>query len=292
MRIDRRAFALGGAAALAAACAGYPSESRRARADFRGLQNTLGPGARLGVAALDTGSGRWLVHDETSLYAMASTFKVALAAAILSEAERGALSLDQEIPFSRADLVPYAPVIEANIERGRLPVARLCAAIVEVSDNAAANLLLARVGGPEGLTRFIRRCGDPVTRLDRTEPSLNTNLPGDPRDTTSPFAMVGLLGKVLLGDALAPASRGRLLGWMESATTGRARLRAGFPAGWRVGDKTGNGANGAANDIAFAIPPGRRPILIACYQSGGTADTATRDAVHAAVARAVAAAFL
>ncbi|MEA3030653.1 MAG: beta-lactamase class [Sphingomonadales bacterium] len=290
MAIDRRAFVLGSAAL--AACTGYPSESRRARADFRGLQRSLGPSGRLGVAALDTGSGRWLVHDETSLYAMASTFKVALAGAILAEAGRGALSLDDEVPFSRADLVPYAPVIEANMERGRLPVARLCAAIVEVSDNVAANLLLARIGGPEGLTRFIRRCGDAVTRLDRTEPSLNANLPGDPRDTTSPAAMVGLLSALLFGDALHQDSRTRLAGWMEAATTGRARLRAGLPAGWRVGDKTGNGAGGAANDIAFAVPPGRRPILIACYQSGGNADLAARDAIHAAVARAVAAAFL
>jgi beta-lactamase class A len=289
--IDRRLFVLGGAA-LAAGCTGFPEQSRRARADFRGLQQSLGPGGRLGVAALDTGSGRWLVHDETGLYAMASTFKVALAAAILGEVDQGRLALDQDISFGRADLVPYAPVIEANIERGRLPLARLCAAIVEVSDNAAANLLLARIGGPEGLTRFIRRCGDPVTRLDRTETELNTNLPGDPRDTTSPAAMAGLLRTLLFGDVLSPALRAHLIGWMEGATTGRERLRAGLPASWRVGDKTGNGANGAANDIAFAIPPGRPPIVIACYQSGGNADMATRNAVHASIARAVAAAFV
>jgi beta-lactamase class A len=278
--IDRRHFVLG-AALLAAGCAGYPQEGRRARADFRGLQESLGPG----------GSGRWLLHDENGRYAMASTFKLALAGAILAEVEQGRLALDQEIAFGRADLVPYAPVIEANLERGRLPVERLCAAIVEVSDNAAANLLLARVGGPAGLTAFIRRCGDGTTRLDRTEPTLNTNLPDDPRDTTTPLAMAGLMRALLLGGPLAPASRTRLSGWMQSATTGRARLRAGLPASWRAGDKTGNGANGAANDLAIASPPGGAPILIACYQSGGTADTAARDLVHQQVARAVAAAF-
>jgi beta-lactamase class A len=289
--VDRRFFLLGGAA-LAIGCTGYPQERRRARADFRGLQQGLGPGGRLGIAALDTGSGRWLLHDENGRYAMASTFKLALAGAILAEVEQGRLGLDQELAFGRADLVPYAPVIEANLERGRLPVRRLCAAIVEVSDNAAANILLARIGGPQGLTRFVRAAGDPVTRLDRTETELNTNLPGDPRDTTSPAAMVGLMRALLLDGPLSPDSRGRLMGWMEGATTGLQRLRAGFPAGWRVGDKTGNGANGAANDIAFAIPPGRAPILIACYQSGGTAERPARDALHAAVAGAVAAAFL
>jgi beta-lactamase class A len=289
--IGRRSFVLG-AGLLATGCAGYPDERRRAQADLRGLQQSLGPGGRLGVAALESGSGRWLLHDENSRYAMASTFKLALAGAILAEVEQGRLALDREIAFSRADLVPYAPVIEANLERGRLPVERLCAAIVEVSDNAAANLLLARIGGPPGLTAFIRRCGDPVTRLDRTETALNSNLPGDPRDTTTPLAMAGLMRALLLGEALGAASRARLARWMEGASTGRARLRAGLPSGWRAGDKTGNGANGAANDLAIAWPPGRPPILIACYQSGGTVETPARDLVHQHVARAVAAAFL
>lgn len=287
--MDRRAFILGGTAL--AACAGHAGPGGRARTDFLSLERMLGPGGRLGVAALDTGSGRRLLHDENSRYAMASTFKLALAAAILAEVEAGRLALDQEIAVTRADLVPYAPVVEAGLERGRLPVERLCAAIVEVSDNAAANLLLARIGGPAGLTRFCRANGDTVTRLDRTETALNSNLPGDPRDTTSPAAMVGLMRTLLVGDALRPASRARLIGWMEGASTGLQRLRAGLPAGWRVGDKTGNGANGAANDLAIAWPPGRAPILIACYQSGGNADLATRDAIHANVARAVAAAF-
>ncbi len=289
--IDRRFFLLGGGA-LAAGCMGYPNESRRARVDFRVLQETLGPGGRLGVAALDLASGRRLGHDQDSRYAMASTFKVALAAAILAEAERGALSLEQEIAFGQADIVSHSPVVEAHLRRGRLPVERLARAIVEVSDNAAANLLLARIGGPAGLTRFIRGAGDSVTRLDRRELELNSNLPGDPRDTTTPAAMVGLLQALLLGELLGAASRARLIGWMEGSSTGRERLRAGLPAGWRVGDKTGTGANGAVNDIAVAWPPGHGPILIACYMSGGNADAATRNAVHASVARAVAAAFL
>jgi beta-lactamase class A len=289
--IDRRALLLGGLA-LGAGCAGHPQEARRARADFRGLQAMLGPGGRLGVAALDTGTGRWLRHDEDGRYAMASTFKWVLAAAILAEVEAGRLALDRELSFTRADLVSHAPVVEANLERGRLPVERLCAAIVEVSDNTAANLLLARIGGPAGLTRFCRAHGDGVTRLDRNEPELNANLPGDPRDTTSPAAMAGLMRTLLLGDALRPASRARLIGWMQGATTGLQRLRAGLPSGWRVGDKTGNGANGAANDLAIAFPPRRAPILTASFQSGGTAERPARDAIHALVARAVASAFL
>ena len=288
--LDRRAF-IAGTVVLAAGCAGAAPETQQARSSLELLRAELGQRARLGVAALDTGSGRTVRFDADSLYAMCSTFKLPLAAAILAEVESGRLRLTDEIPFGVADLLPYAPVVRANLARGRLPVERLCAAIVEVSDNSAANLLLPKIDGPAGLTAFIRRSGDRVTRLDRTEEALNTNLPGDPRDTTTPAAMVGLMQSLLLGDVVSRASRGRLAGWMEGATTGLRCLRAGLPPGWRGGDKTGNGANGAANDIAIAWPPGRRPILIASYISGAEVDDAARHAAHANVGRIVAGAF-
>ena len=288
--IDRRAF-IAGTALLVSGCAAATPESRQAFTGLELLRAELGQRARLGVAALDTGSGRTVRFDADSPYAMCSTFKLPLAAAILAEAEAERLHLGDEIPLGEADLLPYAPVVRANLARGRLPVERLCAAIVEVSDNSAANLLLRRIGGPAGLTRFIRRVGDRVTRLDRTEEALNSNLAGDPRDTTTPAAMVGLMRTLLLGDVVAPDYRDKLAGWMKSATTGLRRLRAGLPPGWEAGDKTGNGANGAANDIAIAWPPGRAPILIASYMSGVEVDEAARHAAHANVGRIVASAF-
>jgi beta-lactamase class A len=291
--IDRRTFLAAAGAALAAGCyAQTPGNGSAALAppDFEPLRQRLGEGGRLGVAALDVASGRRLGHDEDSRYAMCSTFKLPLAAAILAEVERGRMSLDEEIPFTRADLLPNSPVSEAHAARGRLPVARLCAAIVQVSDNAGANVLLRRIGGPAGLTRFCRTAGDEVTRLDRYELELNSNLPGDPRDTTSPAAMLGFMRAVLLGDRFSPASRARLTGWMEGTTTGLARLRAGLPVGWRAGDKTGTG-NHANNDIAIAWPPRRGPILIASYTSGPVDDDGVRNGIHAEVARIVAAAF-
>src|ERR1043165_4803543 len=216
--IGRRTFLAIAGAALASGChAQAPAESLRP--DFEPLRRRLGAGGRLGVAALDSGSGRRVGHDEDSRYAMCSTFKLPLAAAILAEVEAGRLALDEEIAFSRADLIPNSPVTEAHAGRGRLPVSRLCASIIQVSDNAAANVLLGRIGGPAGLTRFFRAAGDSVSRLDRPEMALNSNLPGDPRDTTSPAAMLGLMHRVLLGDLLSPASRARLAGWMEGAAT-------------------------------------------------------------------------
>jgi len=295
MMIDRRFFLVAGAA-LASGCLAQPAQNAqeggrlRIDVDFRPELAMLGPGGRLGVAALDVATGRRLGHDEDGRYAMCSSFKLPLAAAILAEVEAGRMTLDQRIAFSRAGLLGNSPVVEAHLTEGSLPVERLCAAAIEVSDNAAANLLLARIGGPAGLTRFIRSAGDTITRLDRNEPSLNTNLPGDPRDTSSPAAMVGLLHALLLGDRLSRASRARLIGWMEGATTGLGRLRAGLPAGWRAGDKTGTG-NGANVDLAIAWPPGRGPILIASFTDGREEDPAVRNPVHAAIGRRIAAAL-
>ena len=258
-------------------------------AAFAAIRATLGPGARLGVAALDVRTGGRIGFDADARYAMASTFKAPLAAAVLARVDRGALSLDAPVRFGSADVLEYAPVVRAALSEGSLSVRRLCAAAVEVSDNSAANLLLGLIGGPPGFTRFARAAGDRATRLDRIEPDLNENAPSDSRDTTTPAAMVGLMRALFAGRVLTPASAALLVGWMDASTTGRERLRAGLPGDWTVGDKTGTGKRGAVNDIAIARPPRGRPVLIACYQSGGDAPMPVRNRAHADVARIVAA---
>ena len=287
--IDRRLF-LAGLAVAVSGCAGHVAASRSARTNLRELRSGLGANARLGVFAIDTGSGRTVGYDEDSRFAMCSTFKAPLAGMVIAEVDRGRMQMTDMVPVARADLVNNSPSVEAALGRGRMSVEELCAAIVQVSDNAAANLLLARLGGPAGLTGFARRCGDVVTRLDRVEPHMNQVHPGDPRDTTTAAAMARLMRTLLTGDVLTPSSRARLAGWMEGATTGRDRLRAGLPAGWRAGDKTGT-AGSFNNDIAIAWPPGRPPILIASYIDAPASGHAARNATHAAVARLVAAAF-
>lgn len=222
-------------------------------------------GGRLGVSVLDTGTGRRLWLDPLARYPLCSTFKVPLAAAILARADRGELDLQRPIRFTQGDLLDYAPVVRENLPRGQMTPAELCAAAVEWSDNAAANLLLPQLGGPSGLTRFLRSAGDTITRLDRVEPELNEYKPGELRDTTTPMAMTTLLAALLTGDVLEPASRKQLTDWMIGCRTGDKRLRAGLPRSWRVGDKTGTSGNGQANDMAIAWPPSRKPILIACY---------------------------
>lgn len=244
-------------------------------------------GGRLGVAVLDTGSGRRFDWRGDERFPMCSTFKFLLAAAVLKRVDQGKESLERRIPVTAADLVPYAPFAEGRVNGTPPTVAELCEAAVTLSDNVAANLLLTAVGDPAGVTAFVRTLGDTHSRLDRNEPELNSSIPGDPRDTTTPNAMVHSMGRLMLGDALRPASRDQLIAWMVANKTGDKRLRAGLPQGWRVGDKTGTG-NGSFNDIAIVWPAGRPPLLVASYLTQTPKGFAQGDAVHAEVAKSVA----
>ena len=228
-------------------------------------------GGRVGVFAFQVGSVAALAHRPDDRFAMCSTFKWALAAAVLARIEAGALSFDQPLSFGPSDMIDHSPVTRGHLAAGTLTVGELAAAAVVVGDNTAANLLLRALGGPPAVTQWIRSVGDAATRLDRTEPALNANAPGDVRDTTTPRAMATALAQALTGPPLAPASRERLLAWLRACTTGRNRLRAGLPADWNPGDKTGTGENGAAGDVAIAFPPGRAPVVVAAYFSESNA---------------------
>jgi beta-lactamase class A len=241
---------------------------------------------RLGIAVIDTGSGRRFGHRQAERFPLCSTFKVLVAAAALARVDRGEEQLDRRLAYTEADLLEHAPVTRANLARGGLTLSELCAAAVMVSDNTAANLLLATLGGPAGLTAYARTLGDASTRLDRIEPALNEAKPGDDRDTTTPGAMAEDLRVLLLGEALKKASREQLAAWMVASTTGLERLRAGFPAGVRVADKTGTGENGTSNDVAVLWPPERKPVIVAAYLTGSKASPAVRNATLAGAARA------
>lgn len=251
----------------------------------------IASGGRLGIAALDSGTGVHFECRASERFAMCSTFKFVVAGAILARVDAGQESLERPIAYSESDLLDYAPACRRHLAEGSMTVRALCAAAVEESDNTAANLLLKVLGGPDGFTRYVRSLGDHVTRLDRDEPSLNTNLIHDERDTTSPAAMLQLARRLLLGDALSAELRAVLAGWLESSRTGAARIRAAVPQGWRVGDKSGSGENGASNDIAIIWPPGRQPILLVVYFSESTAPAKARDGVIAEAAQMVLEAF-
>lgn len=244
-------------------------------------------GGRLGAAVLDTASGELTGRRLDERFPMCSTFKTLAAAAVLVRVDDGQERLDRRIVFAREALVPYSPVTEPRVGGAGMSLAELCEAAVTRSDNTAGNLLLQALGGPAGLTAHLRALGDGVTRLDRTEPTLNEAVPGDPRDTTSPAAMVRTLSRLTLGSALSQPSRDRLTGWLLDNRTGGARLRAGLPPGWRIGEKTGSGERGTTNDAGVVWPPDGAPQVVAVYLTGSDRPMAEREAVIAAVAKAV-----
>jgi beta-lactamase class A len=229
--------------------------------------------ARLGVCLLDTATGEFAGNRLDEYFAMCSTFKLALVAACLRESDQGRLNLAEVIPYSRSDLLAWAPVTEKHVEKGGLSIAALAQAAQERSDGAAANLLVKRLGGPAAMTTKFREMGDNVSRLDRYEPDLGLVLSGDLRDTTSPAAMAQLVQRITTGSLLHPDSRERLLEWMENTSTGPRRLRAGLPSAWRTGNKTGTGrtegTTNKCNDIAISFPPGRSAIIVAAYFDSG-----------------------
>lgn len=273
-----------------AGCAAAPSAPPVVPAppapDFDALEARFD--ARLGVYAVDTGSGREIVHRADELFPMCSTFKALGVAAVLDRTP--AAHLDDRVRYAAADLLEYAPIAEQNVTTG-MTIRELCDASIRYSDNTAANLLLADLGGPAEVTRFVRELGDPVTRLDRTEPELNTAVPGDERDTTSPRAIAGLYRELVLGERLDPADRDLLTGWLVGNTTGAEEIRAGLPTAWRVGDKTGSGSYGTANDVAVAWPPDRAPVVVATLSTRPARDAVADPALLAGAARAATAAL-
>ena len=246
-------------------------------------------GGRLGVAVLDTASGAMVEHRGNELFPMCSTFKFLAAAAVLKRVDEGKERLDRRIAFAAGDIVANSPVTRERVGGGGMTLAEICEAAMIVSDNTAGNLILATLGGPAGFTAYVRSLGDSITRLDRIEPELNEALPGDPRDTTTPLAMLDNVRKLLLGDTLSAASREQLTKWMLGNKTGDTRLQAQLPPGWRTGDKTGAGERGTNNDVGVLWPPEGRPIVVSVYLTGTSAPVDKRNATLAAVGRAVAA---
>jgi beta-lactamase class A len=245
-------------------------------------------GGRLGVQVLGVNGTPLFGQRTTERFPLCSTFKVLAAGLVLQRVDRGQERLDRVVPYVASELVTYSPETGKHVGAG-MTIGALCDAALTLSDNTAANLLLASFGGPEAVTLFARSLGDDKTRLDRRETELNEALPGDERDTTTPALMARNLRTLLLGNALSAASRERLLQTMRRNRTGDHRLRAGLPPGTEVADKTGSGERGTANDIGLVQLPGRLPVFVTVYLTGATADAAGRDAAIADVARLVAA---
>jgi beta-lactamase class A len=245
-------------------------------------------GGRIGLAALDTNNSKRIDYRPNERFPMCSTFKFLATAAVLKQVDEKQEKLERLVPYDAKQILEYAPVTKEHLKEGGMTLGALCAAAIEQSDNTAGNLLLDAIGGPSGLTNFARELGDNMTRLDRNEPELNSAIPGDERDTTTPAAICSDMQRLLLGNALSEASRRQLEEWLQHNETGGLMIRAGVPKTWTVGDKTGRGANGATNDIAIIRPSDRAPILVAIYSVGSIATANDRAAAIAEMAKIVA----
>lgn len=292
-RYCRRSFLAG--FAVTAAClharAAPSADERLSLADKRLVEIEAREGGRLGVFVRDAGAGSTLEHRADELFPMCSTFKLLAAAAALKRVDDGAERLDRTLPLGPSDLLEYAPIAKTHLAQGGMTLAEACAAAIDWSDNTAANLILETIGGPAGFTQFARSLGDKQTRLDRNEPSLNTAIPGDDRDTTSPRAMAEDMSHVLLGTTLSEASRRQLEAWLIGDKVGDKRLRAGLPPSWRIGDKTGTGDHGTANTIAIIWPPGRAPIIATVYYTDSPLPVEARNAIHKEIGALIAETF-
>jgi beta-lactamase class A len=243
---------------------------------------------RLGVAILDTQTGGFYGRRVNERFPLCSTFKLLAAAMVMERVDRGEERLDRRVVFGADDVVEYSPATKDRTGPQGMTVAEIAAAAITLSDNTAGNLLLASFGGPQALTQFLRTLGDQATRLDRIEPALNEATPGDPRDGTTPRAMAYTVQRLLLGNVLSKASEKQLADWLTANKTGDARLKAGLPASWRIGDKTGTCGHGATNDVGIIWPPDRSPIIIAAFLADTKAPVDERNKALADVARAAA----
>jgi beta-lactamase class A len=238
--------------------------------------------ARLGVYALATGTGATVAYRADERFAFCSTFKTLAAAAVLHRNPLG--HLNKRVTYARADVDSISPITQDHVATG-MTIRQLCDAAIRYSDGTAGNLLMRDIGGPAGLTAYLRGLGDTVSRMDDYEPELNRLRPRDPRDTTTPRAVAADYQKLVLGDALTADKSALLKDWLVRSTTGGRRIRAGLPRGWTVADKTGTGDYGRANDVAIVWPPHTAPLVVAIMSDRSGYDTPPKDALVAEATR-------
>jgi beta-lactamase class A len=278
--IDRRTLVAG----LPLLAAAGPDRFAALRRAIAALERSAG--GPIGVSLLNTKTGERFGHRANDRFPLCSTFKLLLAARLLSGADKGEWAMSDRLPVAKADMLFNAPFTEKRIG-GSASLLELAEAMAVLSDNPAANIALAKVGGPAALTAWLRSLGDTVTRLDRNEPEMNNETPGDPRDTSTPAAMLATSRALVEGRILSPAARRTLFGWMQASKTADTMIRAALPLGWQEANKTGAGSWRARNIVSVITPPGRKPIWVAAYLFAAKSELAERNRQFVPLGRAI-----
>jgi beta-lactamase class A len=268
-----------------------PAYSSALEAQVAALAN--GAQGRIGVAAIDLASGRSVSVLGNQQFPLASTSKIAIAATYLDGVDQGRFRLSDQFPL-------MIPVPSAKFSSGEAPVRpgamlsaeRLIELSLTRSDNHATDALLAAIGGPAAVNRWLARTGLSGFHIDRTiatlvrdDGAINPAFSVDPRDSVTPLTMVRLLSGLYQGQWLTPASRSVLLGAMSRCVTGKNRLRAMLPADARIAHKTGT-LNNTSSDVGIIETPDGRAIAVAVYVTGQGGKPGREQRI-ASIARAI-----
>lgn len=242
--------------------------------------------ARIGVAVLDTGTGKLQSYRGDERFPLTSTFKTLACAKLLSDIDAKRVDKNATLRINKNELVSYSPVIE-NWKANSIRPFDACEATLRTSDNTAANLVLDAIGGPQPLTAFLRTQSDAITRLDRIEPALNEAAINDRRDTTTPNAISQTLHTLLYKEGLTAASQQQLMQWLEANAVTGGLIRSFIPKDWTIADRSGAGGNGARSITAIVTKPNNAPVIVSIYLHQTQATMAQRDAAIVAIGRVV-----
>ncbi|WP_419831642.1 class A beta-lactamase [Endozoicomonas atrinae] len=243
-------------------------------------------GGQIGVAVLDTSDQSLWHYQGNTRFPLMSTFKTLACAKLLADVDQQKQKLTTESLIERESLVTYSPVTESLVGQ-KITLEQACEATMSTSDNTAANLVLASIGGPQKLTDFLRSAGDSITRLDRIEPELNESHPGDNRDTTTPLAITNTLNQLILGNTLSDVSRAQLKTWMMGNQVADNLLRSVLPEGWSIADRSGAGGHGSRGITTIVWSKKRLPLIISIYMTGTNASFEERNQVIVKTGQAV-----
>lgn len=242
-------------------------------------------GGRIGISAINTEYNTRIQYRANERFPMGCTSKVIGVAAILKKSMTNDDFLQEKVIYRKKDILNWAPITKKHLADD-MTISELCAAAISYSDNTAMNLLLKKLGGPQGLNTFARSIGDNSFKLDHWWPDEAASSSLDDADSTTPAAMEKSLRKLALGDVLSSPLRAQLQVWLKENTTGNLRIRAGVPKTWIVGDKTGTGFNyGTTNDIAIIWPPKCAPIVVTIYYTNKNKNAPKREDILATATR-------
>nr|WP_198552739.1 class A beta-lactamase [Psychromonas sp. Urea-02u-13] len=241
-------------------------------------------GARIGVAVYDTQSKALWSYKGDTRFPLMSTFKTLACAKLLADAESGIVDINSTTMIDADSLITWSPVTEKRVGE-TMSLKQACTATMVMSDNTAANIVLAGIDGPSGLTKFMRAIGDDVTRLDRIEPYLGEAIDGDPRDSSTPNAMVASLNRLLFAGVLSTEGKVQLKQWMMDNKVSDALLRSVLPQGWSIADRSGAGGYGSRGITAVVWSEQRPALIISIYLTQTTASFAQRNDTIATIGK-------